>query len=132
MLSYWIEVILYVLTSVVFAILAFGMITLAVRSRKLSNLLVKSNVENVALKEKLAEVTAIGENKKLEHTEGFVKFISDSRNWAFDYIEDAQKAIAELKEYFESVGMKGTEEEQAELIDRLNHVFSFLPEDSES
>ena len=32
----------------------------------------------------------------LETNDGFVKFISDSRDWAFKYIEDVQKALEEF------------------------------------
>ena len=38
------------------------------------------------------------EVKPIENTEGFMKFISESREWAFDYIDDVQVAIQEFKE----------------------------------
>ena len=33
------------------------------------------------------------ERAKLVESDGFIKFISDSRDWAFKYIEDVQKAF---------------------------------------
>jgi len=30
------------------------------------------------------------------HKENFIKFLSDSRDWAFDYIEDVQKALSKF------------------------------------
>ncbi len=51
------------------------------------------------------------EIKPIENTEGFMKFISESREWAFDYIDDVQVAIQEFKdaagpeiEYFREYG----------------------------
>lgn len=129
---FWIEMSLYILVSLVMTILLVVSFSLSVKNRKLSKLLFKSNVDNAALREKLAELTARGEHKKLEQTEGFVKFISESRDWAFNYIEDAQKAIAELKEYFEMVGFAEDEAQRAELTDRINHLTSLLPKDAKN
>ncbi len=35
------------------------------------------------------------------HKENFIKFLSDSRDWAFDYIEDVQKALSKFIEEVE-------------------------------
>jgi hypothetical protein len=131
MLTYWVEVGLYVVASLVFTALIVTIMILATRSRKLANLLVQSSAQNVALRQKLSELTASGESKKLEQTEGFVKFISESRQWAFDYIEDVQKSIEELRDYFEMFGFDGNEEQREELRDRINHVTTFLPKDND-
>lgn len=42
------------------------------------------------------------DKEALTETDGFVKFLSESRDWAFKYIEDVQAAILELKEAKES------------------------------
>ena len=36
--------------------------------------------------------------RELSESDGFVKFISQSRDWAFDYIEEVQKVLAEFDE----------------------------------
>jgi hypothetical protein len=36
------------------------------------------------------------------HKENFIKFLSDSRDWAFEYIDDVQKSINEIIEKTES------------------------------
>jgi translation elongation factor EF-Ts len=35
------------------------------------------------------------------HKENFIKFLSDSRDWAFDYIEDVQKGLSKFIEEVE-------------------------------
>ena len=36
------------------------------------------------------------------HKENFIKFLSDSRDWAFEYIDDVQKSINDIVEKTES------------------------------
>jgi hypothetical protein len=43
------------------------------------------------------------ENMKLEKSDDFVKFLSDTRNSAFEYIEDAQTKIAEFDELLNAI-----------------------------
>ena len=40
-----------------------------------------------------AKVIEKQSSQSIEETEGFLKFVSDSRDWAFTYIEDVQQAI---------------------------------------
>ena len=39
------------------------------------------------------------------HKENFIKFLSDSRNWAYEYIENSQKEIKELAEDLQKDGL---------------------------
>ena len=59
------------------------------------------------------------DNAAIEQTDGFVKFLSTSRDWAFSYIENVQQSIQSLKDATESG--YNTEEE-------LSKLFSLLPE----
>ncbi len=43
------------------------------------------------------------ENMKLEKSDDFVKFLSDSRDWAFEYIEDAQEKISEFDKQIQEI-----------------------------
>ena len=51
------------------------------------------------------------DKKDIEQTEGFVKFLSESREWAFEYIETVQNGLAKFVEtagprleYFDKYG----------------------------
>jgi predicted RNA-binding protein with EMAP domain len=43
------------------------------------------------------------ENMKLEKSDDFVKFLSNSRDWAFEYIEDAQEKISEFDKQIQKI-----------------------------
>ena len=40
------------------------------------------------------------------HKENFIKFLSDSRDWAFDYIESSQETIKEVIKELDSIDRK--------------------------
>lgn len=66
--------------------------------------------------EKMAETT---NTKSLEETQGFIKFLSDSRDWAFQYIEDVQTALKEYDEALNSNNAKRINDSYKKLIDML-------------
>lgn len=72
-------------------------------------------LEKFTVGKKLESVIAENETNKLEKDDGFLKFISESRDWAFKYIEDVQQAI---KEYKDNKSKK-----------TLDKLISYLPKD---
>jgi len=62
-------------------------ISLMIKLRKVSK-------ENFETKKALVEVYKSGLMETDQAKEDFIKFISDSREWAFDYIEDVQKKLS--------------------------------------
>ena len=50
------------------------------------------------LGQKIEELQKELSSKELSETDGFIKFISQSRDWAFEYIEEVQKALVEFDE----------------------------------
>lgn len=71
-------------------------VILRVRLRNLSSTLIQTGIDANYVKSKLAEALLQIESNKLQETDGFVKFISDSRDWAFKYIEDVEKYFNEF------------------------------------
>jgi len=57
-------------------------------------------------------------NEQDIHKENFIKFLSDSRDWAFEYIEDVQK---ELEEFINSI------EPEITYFDEFGEVGSAYP-----
>jgi heme/copper-type cytochrome/quinol oxidase subunit 2 len=68
--------------------------------------------------------------KELERSEGFIKFISESRDWAFEYIENAQKAIKEFIINSEAIFSSQFIEQDA--ADSFNNLKSLLPEETDN
>ena len=53
------------------------------------------------------------------HKENFIKFLSDSRDWAFEYIESSQQTI---KEVSDELNKKGLNEYSKKLLTLLPEI----------
>lgn len=91
----------------IIAALSFTSIRLYIARKKVTNLLVQSMLDKVVLKEALDKVSEEYQGLSVQGSDGFVKFLSQSREWAFGYIEEVQRSIAELE-----VAMNSMEEEK--------------------
>lgn len=88
---------------VVFATLTFcfalSYMLVLKQSIKLKKDISKLFIENTLLQEyvDLTKSTKIKENSDESiHKENFIKFLSESRDWAFSYIEDVQKGLTKF------------------------------------
>lgn len=55
-----------------------------------------SEMEKSIISTKLQEMISEKDIRSIEESDGFLKFISDSREWAFNYIEEVQNALAKF------------------------------------
>jgi len=99
-----------IVTSVIYALLTLLVAYLGFRNvllrRKVNDAIAEQlqitinlNIIRSELSKALQEI----ENMKLEKSDDFVKFLSDSREWAFTYIEDAQEKISEFDKQIQEV-----------------------------
>lgn len=88
-----IDLIIFSISLIIIFVLAYFLIKRTNQARKILMSGLQLNYENDLLKK---EIEKIIENHKLEQSDGFLKFISDSRDWAFQYIEEVQNALAEF------------------------------------
>jgi len=58
----------------------------------------------------------VDQNEDSLHKENFIKFLSDSRDWAFEYIENSQKTI---KQVAEELSKDGFEQQSKKLLELL-------------
>ena len=108
-----------VIISVISILTASVVFTTASR-RKLVKRLLQLEADKLILMDRLDKKSADLEAKKLEGTDEFVSFLSKSREWAFEYIENVQVAIYHLKNTMES--------DDAEQIDlAYNKLIELLP-----
>lgn len=81
----------------VYTLLLIGLVVLLsksyIKNKKLSNEASKLFVEKSALVARLDVLLNAEDSKSVENTEGFLRFVSQSREWAFEYIEDIQQAL---------------------------------------
>lgn len=85
------------------------------RSKKIiQNLLDQAVVDRYVLVNKLSDALDALEQKPIEQTDGFLKFLEESRDSAFTFIESLQSAIktfdAETKMIFETSRYKDVKE----------------------
>ena len=88
--------IFFIILSVSFAISYLSVLS---KLRKLSLTSAQLFLENFKLNQ---QAESIKSNQELTdndiHRENFIKFLSDSRDWAFTYIEDVQKGLTKFVE----------------------------------
>jgi hypothetical protein len=63
---------------------------------------VRSEIEKSAILDRLEELSKENQLKNIENSDGFLKFVSDSREWAFKYIEDVQHAFVQFNDVITS------------------------------
>lgn len=110
----------------VYTLLLIGLVVLLsksyIKNKKLSNEASKLFVEKSALVARLDVLLNEEDSKNVESTEGFLRFVSQSREWAFEYIEDIQQAL-----YAYDIAL--SLDDAQVLNEAYKKLISFLPED---
>lgn len=128
--------ILTLIAATVASLIIAGLITstviLAFKSRKYYNESVQLSMDKVILLVQLEKLTETRDVKNVEESQGFIKFLSESRDWAFTFIDDVQAAIEEYRKIADVIPLsKDMTVEQAEnLSAAYDKLVSFLPEDN--
>ena len=76
---------------------------LLIKFYRMRTMMIKAHVENFILKDKIDELLTEQNARDLEKTDGFLKFVSDSREWAFNYIEEVQDKLAKFNNDLDSI-----------------------------
>jgi hypothetical protein len=101
---------------------------------------VEAETQKAIMMDKLEEALKENELKSIENSDGFLKFVSDSREWAFKYIEDVQDAFAKFNdritpelEYADKYGILDMDSPSKESLSRINRAYKdlkkILPQD---
>ena len=108
---------------VIILITSYTSIVFGMKNKKLAADVVQLSLDKVALLAKLEKEVEANQSKTLEQTDGFVKFLSESRDWAFEYIEKVQASIESLKVAVQN---------GSEIEEELAQLFSHLPDNKEN
>lgn len=92
-----IDFIIFALIILVISVLMVSIVRLRIKSRRLAAELLQATIDQNILLTKLAEELKKKEEVSVEKTDGFLKFISESRDLAFVYIEAIQEALVKFK-----------------------------------
>lgn len=103
-----IEIIAFIMVSLGFSFLFIQLLRLRVKYQKISVDFAQAVIDKNIIIKKIEEF----ESNKIESTNEFTSFLSQSRDWAFTYIEDVQNKIKNMTEdaareiaYFEKFGL---------------------------
>jgi len=85
--------------------------------KKSNLLLAELFIKNRALEELNSQANSgVNMSDDTLHKENFIKFLSDSRDWAFEYIETSQKTIKEVSKELKDKGLNGYSEKLLALL----------------
>jgi len=85
--------------------------------KKSNILMTELFIKNKALEELTFQIKDnLGTSDDIVHKENFIKFLSDSRDWAFEYIEKSQKTIKEVSDELKSKGLDNYSEKLLALL----------------
>lgn len=118
-----VELIIFSVVLVVTTALIVNNIRLFFETRRLMALIVQATLDKLAVEETLEKVVAKYELVVMQETDGFVKFLSESRESAFLYIEEVQASIKEL-----SLAMNSGEEKA--ITSAYNNIVAHLPKEN--
>lgn len=104
-------------------LLLYSNFRLTIKNGKQAMELQQSALDNLVYLKQIGDLLEQQQKLEVTQTDGFLTFVSNSRDWAFTYIEDVQESIQSLKTAVEN-GYP-TEEE-------MKKVFSFLPDNKEN
>lgn len=119
----WFNLATYTVFIVVVSTLIILLVKSGLKLKKSLQETVQLRADTLMLLDKISEMSIAAQNSSVEQTEGFVRFLSESRDWAFTYIEDVQQALL--------VYDIALSTDDAKIInDAYKKLISFLPEDS--
>jgi len=138
-----INTIIYIVLSLVIFALLYVVLISRHNIKKLLSHYVQSEMDKHAIMQKLNEVSEELNRMELEKSDGFVRFLSESRDWAFKYIEEVQTALAEFDkdvtpelQWFNKFGLILGETAHTDVLKRISEAYDklklVLPENTET
>jgi hypothetical protein len=134
---YFIELGIFILFILLLFVVAADNVRQRLRVSRLDKEVNQSVADYIALSDKMSEVVKNTDEKKIEQTEGFLKFVSESRDWAFQYIERVQISIKNFqdvfhpmaKEYYENKDKPFDQERFGILFEAYKKLIEELPDE---
>jgi len=128
----------FVFFIVIFVIVSFKLIKIRSQSIQLKLQIIDLIQKNDLLKKALDS----RESQQVEKTEGFLNFITQSRDWAFEYIENVQHGLTKFikdiepeieyfKEYGDITSMQPNYYSMKKITESYEELKKLLPEDED-
>ncbi len=124
------ELIMLALALMIISLLTIEIVGVKIKLRRISGALLQSEINREAVEKRLLELLANTDSSNVEQTEGFLKFVSESRDAAFKYIEVVQESLKPLEE---AIGLLGSSQiksaDRKRAIEIIETAISNLPDD---
>lgn len=132
-----------IICTLVIFYLGYFVLRLRVRGIRVAKLLIQSELDKKMLLSQFEQAVAKNAEVDLQNSNGFINFISESRNSAYEYIESVQeslinfdKEIAPILEYAKTFGTTTGENAHTEMIKKIalayENLKKVLPEEKET
>ena len=124
------ELIMLALALMIISLLTIEIVGVKIKLRRISGALLQSEINREAVEKRLLELLANTDSSNVEQTEGFLKFVSESRDAAFKYIEVVQESLKPLEEaigLLSSSPIKAADRKRA--IEIIEGAIKNLPDD---
>lgn len=135
MIPSWIDAVVVGVLVTIIIYLVYRFFRTRTLFKALSDLYMQEMADRMLLQKKVEELYQDIENAKLEQTDGFLKFVSDSRDWAFQYIEEVQSALSEFDksiapdlEWAKTFGMVSGDTAHTNVLKRISKAYDKLKE----
>lgn len=135
MIPSWIDAVVVGVLVTIIIYLVYRFFKTRTLFKALSDLYMQEMADRMLLQKKVEELYQDIENTKLQQTDGFLKFVSESRDWAFQYIEEVQAALSEFDkevapslEWATTFGMVSGETAHTNVIKRISEAYDKLKE----
>ena len=124
------ELIMLALALMIISLLTIEIVGVKIKLRRVSGTLLQSEINREAVEKRLLELLANTDSSNVEQTEGFLKFVSESRDAAFKYIEVVQESLKPLEE---AIGLLGSSQiksaDRKRAIEIIESAIKNLPDD---
>ena len=113
-----VDIIVATIVAIVISFLTISNIRMRLKNKSLATLATQAEFDRVTVYEQAQQIFA-EEHAKGSSNDGFIKFMSTSRDWTFEYIENVQRDLYELKIYHEFHGAAPKTVAQANELNRI-------------
>ena len=125
--AWLLELMFVIFLGAVIGYLVISNIIIRIKNKQLFTFAAQAEIDRATVYSQAKEIFK-EEYEKAESNDGFIKFMSTSRDWAFQYIEDVQKDLYALKDVFDSTGSSPKTVAQANsLNEKIRKVLENLP-----
>lgn len=114
-----IELVIFSVMIILIAVMFVLLLKISLTNKRLSIAATQAEMDRIMT---MIQLEKMQSSQDVEKTDGFLKFVSESREWAFEYIEQVQKAI---QDYDTAL----SKQDPGEMNETYKKLVAMLPDD---